>query len=940
MNYSAPTNFTFHVDDLLIGQVKKFDSAKNLVGYVEVMAQVDQVATDGSVEVSIIKGENYLSEAEYTDGLPMVRFGNKTNKNRQGSLLFNLSGEGAPYIAVLDEINSPEALEDPANVKGVFGKLDETLDRYLKPKGYGLFSTNAYLRGTIALGKAYSLTEGTGLWASHNMATDKVEFRVGNITADNYFSYEESTGELKAVLNKFDFKTPKFRINSAEETILFGAAKDYLTGIGIFQGKDKDSVYKTRIGDPEKCRFQYNGEAIEVYDKDNKRVFVSNSTGTNVAGWSSTDTQLFNGTDIVLDAANKKIALNNSSIEFGFEIFSDTSGTKYSGLKFNAYNYWYSDYGFRAGGATANFIKSQDGTLTLNSTDFNFSAANFSIVSGDKASISVSGMKFGLNVSGTSSGLFINDGNNWFSDGKLTVGIASKQRLNFDGSSLSIYDKNNVKIFSSDNSGMALSGWTATIGKLSAGTDIVLDSANKYISIANGSVILGFEIATLNSVKYSGLRLDQYNYWLSGLGFRAGGTTSNYIRSEGGILTLNSTDFNFSATNFSLVSGTNAVLSVGPMKFGLNVSGTNSGLFINDGNNWFSDGKLSVGIASKQRLIFDGSSLGIYDKDNNKIFASDSNGIGISGWSAAVNKLFCGTDIVLDAANKKIALNNSSIEFGFEIFSDTSGTKYSGLKFNAYNYWYSAYGFRAGGATANFIKSQDGTLTLNSTDFNFSATNFSIVSGDNASISISGMKFGLNVTTINNVQKNGLFLDADNYWLHDKTFKVGSSTRYLLWDASNVSVRGDVTAEHLTATVAGKIAIWDINSTSLSTGEFYTQDKMYFGTYGLSISNKFKVDSGGALTSTSGTIGGWIIGENTITSGLTNNPRITLDKTLMRISVIDSANIEKVAMGYLGGLPKNDGTGNWDNQTYGFWARQGDKLKIDGNAEYVKGDWI
>jgi hypothetical protein len=46
-------------------------------------------------------------------------------------------------------------------------------------------------------------------------------------------------------------------------------------------------------------------------------------------------------------------------------------------------------------------------------------------------------------------------------------------------------------------------------------------------------------------------------------------------------------------------------------------------------------------------------------------------------------------------------------------------------------------------------------------------------------------------------------------------------------------------------------------------------------------------------------------------------------------------------MGYLNGLPKNaPATGNWGANDYGFWARGGDSLVIDGSIEYINGDWL
>jgi hypothetical protein len=75
-------------------------------------------------------------------------------------------------------------------------------------------------------------------------------------------------------------------------------------------------------------------------------------------------------------------------------------------------------------------------------------------------------------------------------------------------------------------------------------------------------------------------------------------------------------------------------------------------------------------------------------------------------------------------------------------------------------------------------------------------------------------------------------------------------------------------------------------------------------------------------------------------SGASGTARIELDQNLKRITVKDSTDASKVVMGYLNGLAKNDGTGNWGAGDYGFWAASGDYLKIDGDVDYKSGDWI
>lgn len=95
----------------------------------------------------------------------------------------------------------------------------------------------------------------------------------------------------------------------------------------------------------------------------------------------------------------------------------------------------------------------------------------------------------------------------------------------------------------------------------------------------------------------------------------------------------------------------------------------------------------------------------------------------------------------------------------------------------------------------------------------------------------------------------------------------------------------------------------------------------------------------GKITALTGTIADWIISPGILKSA-DSGSRIELNQPLSRISVIDSSDSAKVAMGYLSGLAKNDGSGNWGTSDYGFWAASGDSLVIDGNVDYQSGDWI
>ncbi|MDD4804353.1 MAG: hypothetical protein PHN69_04190, partial [Candidatus Pacebacteria bacterium] len=212
-------------------------------------------------------------------------------------------------------------------------------------------------------------------------------------------------------------------------------------------------------------------------------------------------------------------------------------------------------------------------------------------------------------------------------------------------------------------------------------------------------------------------------------------------------------------------------------------------------------------------------------------------------------------------------------------------------------------------------------------------------------VTIANRKLYIGDGTFGN-SNTGYYLDADgNFSLKDK----------LTWNGTTLNINGAITA------ISGTIGGWSIGATALTGGNATLSSTGYLNlgtsndiarldasdtTYRLWVGNAtaasapFSVTKAGAIKAESGTIAGWDIQAGLLRSvASTTANRIELNKTLNRVSVFDTVN-EKVVMGYLDGLPKNDGTGNWGSGDYGFWARSGDKLSIDGDGEYINGDWI
>lgn len=83
-------------------------------------------------------------------GMEFVRIGNSSDTSRQGAIYLTSSDSGAPYIDIVDGITSHADWGSSAKNKVRLGKLSGITDTTLNPSGYGLYSTNAFLKGTIS----------------------------------------------------------------------------------------------------------------------------------------------------------------------------------------------------------------------------------------------------------------------------------------------------------------------------------------------------------------------------------------------------------------------------------------------------------------------------------------------------------------------------------------------------------------------------------------------------------------------------------------------------------------------------------------------------------------------------------------------------------------------------------------------------------------------
>lgn len=83
-------------------------------------------------------------------GMEFVRLGNTSDTDRQGSIYLTADDTYAPYIDILDGVSAFAEWGAFTKIKVRLGRLAGITDVTLNPTGYGLYSQNAYLKGTVS----------------------------------------------------------------------------------------------------------------------------------------------------------------------------------------------------------------------------------------------------------------------------------------------------------------------------------------------------------------------------------------------------------------------------------------------------------------------------------------------------------------------------------------------------------------------------------------------------------------------------------------------------------------------------------------------------------------------------------------------------------------------------------------------------------------------
>jgi hypothetical protein len=352
--------------------------------------------------------------------------------------------------------------------------------------------------------------------------------------------------------------------------------------------------------------------------------------------------------------------------------------------------------------------------------------------------------------------------------------------------------------------------------------------------------------------------------------------------------------------------------SLGSMKIGTDVFGSNDGIHINGTNYWYDTGNFSLGTGTST-ISFNGSNIlfgtGIEISGsisanslllNNGAFSMSiqSNHNVVPSSQRTVNQL------VLSSSTPQLVLTTSTNHnFVEDDFIDLSALSNSGGGLGALNKVFQIDSVTSNTITINSSQSiesisvnadnSDTTLTVadsegvyvgmtvsgtgiasnttvtNVTDTVITISNATTQALSNVSITfatIPGTYDSSDAGWTNGIVQysyDGIYVNQNNYWFSNGLFKIGNNTSSVSWNNSVLNVTGQITA------TSGTIGGFTIGATSLTAGSDDSSVGLAPGTFPFFAGNAnasiapFRVSNAGVLTATGANITGAI----TATSG-------------------------------------------------------------------------
>jgi hypothetical protein len=221
---------------------------------------------------------------------------------------------------------------------------------------------------------------------------------------------------------------------------------------------------------------------------------------------------------------------------------------------------------------------------------------------------------------------------------------------------------------------------------------------------------------------------------------------------------------------------------------------------------------------------------------------------------------------------------------------------------------------------------------------------------------------GLNVEGDITIASGGRLL-GDGFVLGDTGLSLTKGSINLGNGKFVVSSAGNLSAQEATltgASISGRVSAGGLNvegDITIASGGSISGVGYSLGPEGLVITGhssiqlgeNFSVDEfgilsaqqaniAGVINSSGGAVGGWLITTDKLVSALTG-ARVELNKGKNRVSIFDSVGMEKVAIGYLSGLPNYLG-GTLSDSDYGLWVAEGNAVRVVGQLSVEQADLV
>ena len=605
-------------------------------------------------------------------------------------------------------------------------------------------------------------------------------------------------------------------------------------------------------------------------------VFISGSVSSsigNIGGWTiDADEIKAGGVKLDSDSSDGQIKLGSATaLNTGDGIYMDGTGDFRAGdanghrLEWNGSGVIVSSSDFFLGDAT-NFISGSGGAVNIESQEFDLNTNNLRVSSSYGGTIAM-GATIPKSISG--SGVFLSG------SGDFLAGNHAGNKIQFNKASNAIVMKSNafsldattIVIDSSANNGKIALGASPNTSAAGTNAGIYMDGTGDFLAYADSSNYLKFDQAATPK-----LQMKAESFYL--------GSTSQYISGSQGNLEISSSGFYLDNTGNATMQGKITA-----------TDGTIGGFVIGSGqlnSVQASSNSAAVNISGSGVIVAgDITNPGVQSATYMGVLRENGGSSGVSG------SLYGGMNIGNRSYNKlKIPTMNSGDHIGFMV--------------DGGNFWKNVQGetqFRVG-AMDNYpylaYKNDTGELYISG-----SAVDIQIGSGGGGSFKVSGSVVNLQSNKMFFGAKSSAFISASSGNLQI------SSSNFHLAENGDVTMKGVVTADtgYLGGTSGWTIASGKITSTGIGVATT-TGDGTYAFWAGdnTPASAEFSVTHAGALKATSGTVGNWTIGSNTLSG---NN--ISLDQTNKKIQVGNDDNsitigIENSVDGFLeikrGGLTR------------------------------------